>query len=539
MNGFSMQRVFFLVLMGSVLLSGCTTMGGVADMADQNNMAGLRGLVQQGADVNTPGLLGFTALHNAALKGNAEMVKFLLDHGANTEVEVLSVTPLLQAIWKGHTEVVRLLVAAGANVNRAQSSHGATPMTYCGAYGNAEIARILVDAGADVHAKDKRGKTAVDLAVEYKNFEVLAVLRKAGVDVPYAGDLQKDTIMAILSEDRPKVLSLLDQGADPNTKTKSGKGLLAYAVSYQWPDVVEALIKKGADVTVKDETGWTLAMTAALENQEEIVKAFEQAGVQVPYCGDKQKDLLIAVLWEDKEKVSELLSQGADVNGRYRYNSPLLNYAAVKKDIGMAELLLDKGADPNSVNSYGIGPLIAALNKGSDTSLAKYLLQRGANADVRNGQGVSALNFAVVTGDADLVRYMLERGAKPDITSVLLAQGKVAGHTDINFPEIAELLRPEVLRRQMLRAQAAVESAQSPEDYRKAIAEYNVAKELAPDLAEIYYNLGLVQEQAGFYADAIVNLQKYLQLSPGAADTQAVTDMIYKLEYKRDQVLKQ
>ncbi|MGE5308297.1 MAG: tetratricopeptide repeat protein, partial [Deltaproteobacteria bacterium] len=186
---------------------------------------------------------------------------------------------------------------------------------------------------------------------------------------------------------------------------------------------------------------------------------------------------------------------------KYRFASPLINYAVYRRDQAMAGLLVEHGADIN----------------------------------VKNNNGMSALGGAIKNGDIGMVKYLLGRGAQVEPFMVLLSEGKVSGQEKIDFPEITALIKPEVLRRQMLRAQAAVEAAQAPEDYQKAIAEYNLAKEMAPETPEIYYNLGLIEDKAGAYAEAIKDLQKYLQLSPSAGDAQAVKDMIYKLEYKRDQ----
>ncbi|NLE64963.1 MAG: tetratricopeptide repeat protein [Elusimicrobia bacterium] len=532
-----MKHVFLWVLSCTVLFGGCASMGsGVYSSAFNNDMAGVRARVAQGYDVNAFGDFGMTPLYTAVTNKNAEMVQFLLEHGADpnktTGAMVMGISPLGGAIWKGYTEIVQILLQKGADVNLASPVNQFTPILYCGAYGNAEIAKMLVDAGADVTARDNKGKTAVDYAVEYKKYEVLAVLRKAGVPVSYTGEKKTDIIMAIVAEDKPKVLSLLNEGANPNAKTKSGKQLLAYAVEYKWADVVEELIRKGADVKAKDETGWTPIMTAAFNNETDIVEAFHNAGVGVPYSGDKKNDLLIAVLFSDMKKAEELIIQGADVKGRYRYNSPLLNYAAFKKDRPMLELLLKNGADPNVPNDEGWAPLTIALSRGG-ADLGRFMLERGASVNMENGW--PPLQLAIATGDVALVRQMIELGATVGPNEVMLSEGRMKGHEEVNFPEITALIKPETLRRQMLRAQAAVETAQSPADYQKAIAEYVLARDLSPDQPEIYYNLGMVQEKAGAYADAIQSFQKYLMLAPQAPDAQEVRDMIYKIEYKRDQ----
>lgn len=96
---------------------------------------------------------------------------------------------------------------------------------------------------------------------------------------------------------------------------------------------------------------------------------------------------------------------------------------------------------------------------------------------------------------------------------------------------------PEEAMRHFQRGIAAVEIAKTPEDYEKAIKEFEQAIIYAPSWAEAYYNLGLAQEKAERYKDAITSLKKYLQLSPYAPNAKTVKELIFRLEYKAEQVL--
>jgi tetratricopeptide (TPR) repeat protein len=95
----------------------------------------------------------------------------------------------------------------------------------------------------------------------------------------------------------------------------------------------------------------------------------------------------------------------------------------------------------------------------------------------------------------------------------------------------------EEARRHMARGQAAVEMAKSPVDLDDAVKEFQEAARLAPDWPDPYYNLGLVQEKAGKFREAIANLKECLRLAPNAPDAAKVKEQIYKLEYKTEQVL--
>jgi tetratricopeptide (TPR) repeat protein len=94
----------------------------------------------------------------------------------------------------------------------------------------------------------------------------------------------------------------------------------------------------------------------------------------------------------------------------------------------------------------------------------------------------------------------------------------------------------EEARRHFDRGIAAVEVAKTPADYEKAITEFEKAKSMAPGWADVYYNLGLIQEKAGIYGNAVMNLKQYLRLAPDAGDAEAVKSHLNKLEYMKEQV---
>lgn len=96
---------------------------------------------------------------------------------------------------------------------------------------------------------------------------------------------------------------------------------------------------------------------------------------------------------------------------------------------------------------------------------------------------------------------------------------------------------PEEARKHMIRGQMAVEMAKAPEDYALAAREFEAAAHLAPGWADPYYNLGLVRERGGRYAEAAASLREYLRLAPDAADAAAVKEQIYRLEFRAEQEL--
>ncbi len=78
----------------------------------------------------------------------------------------------------------------------------------------------------------------------------------------------------------------------------------------------------------------------------------------------------------------------------------------------------------------------------------------------------------------------------------------------------------------------ALETAKTSRDIEDAMEEFNIAIKLAPDCADAYYRLGVVQEMINKNDDAMKNLKKYLELAPDGATVKEAKQLIDKLEYK-------
>jgi len=89
---------------------------------------------------------------------------------------------------------------------------------------------------------------------------------------------------------------------------------------------------------------------------------------------------------------------------------------------------------------------------------------------------------------------------------------------------------PEEAERSMARGTVFAQKAADSAGYRKAIAEFEAATNTAPWLALAYYNLGVVQEKAGLYVEAIQSLKFYLMAAPDAKNARDVKNKIYALE---------
>jgi ankyrin repeat protein len=127
----------------------------------------VRWLVDQGAAINERGYQGCTALWLACREGRAPAVRMLVEGGADVATAGKGgSTPLVTASGEGHLEVVRFLLglsSAKFNINRRDDS-GKTALWWACYWGRGGVARLLLDRGADPMIADDDDITPMAVA---------------------------------------------------------------------------------------------------------------------------------------------------------------------------------------------------------------------------------------------------------------------------------------------------------------------------------------------------------------------------------------
>jgi hypothetical protein len=149
---------------------------GFVHVAGRGDKLAVELFIDSGMDVNAN---GGVALREASARGHTEIVKLLLDIGANVNAINSSDEPaLIEALGNNHPEIAKLLLDKGADVN-AKRSGGRTAWMEASARGYTEFVKLLLDKGADVNAKDGIW-TALNLAQERRHPDIVQLLKNAG-----------------------------------------------------------------------------------------------------------------------------------------------------------------------------------------------------------------------------------------------------------------------------------------------------------------------------------------------------------------------
>jgi ankyrin repeat protein len=232
-------------------------------------------LIRQNIDINyqlNPGDT-YTLLHYAALEGNVEAARMLLDHGAQINAMALipstrsEQTPLGRALYKFNDNhpIIKLLRSRGAltyseiiaqeeeqkQKEQRERRTRENRLVALAAVGDIAGVRSLLDQGVDINACNDNGETALWLAARNSYLKM--------------------------------VIFLLSKRANINVLNMNGNTALMLAAGNRNPALVCQLLMLGADVHRENEQGNTALMLAALNDSLEIVRMLIRRGADINY----------------------------------------------------------------------------------------------------------------------------------------------------------------------------------------------------------------------------------------------------------------
>ncbi|XP_070797366.1 serine/threonine-protein kinase TNNI3K [Pituophis catenifer annectens] len=153
--------------------------------AYKDNAELLTALLHSGADVQQVGYGALTALHIATIAGHHEAVDILLQHGAYVNVQdAVFFTPLHIAAYYGHEQVTRLLLKCGADVN-VSGEVGDRPLHLASAKGFLNVAKLLMEEGtkADVNAQDNEDHVPLHFCSRFGHQDIVRFLLQSNFEV--------------------------------------------------------------------------------------------------------------------------------------------------------------------------------------------------------------------------------------------------------------------------------------------------------------------------------------------------------------------
>lgn len=137
-------------------------------------------------------------LIKACEDGDLEKVKSIVEKVTDINLEYNDWTPLTKASEKGHLNIVKYLLENGAEIDK-ENGYGWTPLMCASMNGFLDIVKYLVDKGANIEIKTDSKWTALTFASMEGRLEVVKYLIKSGADVNVRDDKNRSIIDCILN----------------------------------------------------------------------------------------------------------------------------------------------------------------------------------------------------------------------------------------------------------------------------------------------------------------------------------------------------
>lgn len=229
--------------------------------------------------INSRNSVGRFPLEMAAQTGQIEVVKFLLEKGADVNLNRGGATALhMAAIYGGKTEVITLLLEAGADIN-ARTGNGDTPLNMAVIGKQKEIAELLLDKGGEINWENQNFSHLLYTAATGGIKKIADMAMEKEVDFSFKTG-NGDTLLHAASEGGLVELAglLLEKRADMETANIYGQTPFHVAARGGHKDIVELFLKKGADIDVRTKNGKTPLHFAREKGHEEVAEYLKKNG---------------------------------------------------------------------------------------------------------------------------------------------------------------------------------------------------------------------------------------------------------------------
>ena len=332
---------------------------------------------------------------------------------------------LLDATKRGDVAAVRSLLNEGADPNAAQGD-GLSALHLAAQGGNLEIVEVLLTAGAEIGAKTRIGDyTPLHLASWGAHASAVSVLIEAGADpgaVSTTSGVTPLHLAAKATNGESTVRALLEHGAPVDAlESAFGQTPLMFAASHGRTAAVRELLSHGADPTISTEVVDVRKRTVI---DKEAQSRLQEAATEIRRNSARGTDRALTLaeaqtaiatqreFLRSDEAIDQLL-EGFDPDNlavrRPSWTTPSGYSSEVQVDAPpMWETWVGR--------TGGMTAMLHAVREGHGGAV-EALLDGGADIDQVSGNGTSPLLLATLNGQFDLAMALIERGANPNLAT--------------------------------------------------------------------------------------------------------------------------
>lgn len=354
----------------------------------ENDLQSVKNILPEIKDLNIPNDSGLTGLLMAVKTENTDIVKILLENGADPDkADGSGITPLIKASELGNTEIIQMLLDGGAGKELIEHELGATAVFAAVIMGKLKAVEMLCARGVSVNSIDKNGFSPLFYAVAKKNVPIAEFLIGKGADPLIKNNFGENMLMKAADSGSLEMVRLLVERGIPLDDQSANDGFTALmlAADKGHAGVVKFLLEKGADKNIAGFALRKAADYARLKGYTEVENLLKDPRREVPAekitrkqpINEKATKAMLAAIWDDDiNAVTAALKDGADIKPPGD-DIPVI-IATMMGSADMVRFLINQGAEVDRADSVGITALVKAAG-GCHVDIAGVLLENGAS----------------------------------------------------------------------------------------------------------------------------------------------------------------
>lgn len=364
---------------------------------------------ENGLSANFAGLNGEPILNNAVLNNSLRLIQFLIAKGADLNAPGLQKrTPLHNAANRGDPEILELLLKAEGIDKNPEDDEGKIPLRWVS---NDELIPLFRQYGCNFDEPDNEGMTSLGAAIYSEDYEEAEALirEKANLDAGNPSPL----LIAITSGDVEPIKMLLNAGAKGFEKDAKGRIPFVECIYRGTEEQVAAFLEKAPQnsehlndqCSIKGllKTFVKTPLDAALFRRNgKIIRDCLAAGIDKYGCDVVAlTDHLIPLAKEDPELIKILLKKGlGDALALHLF------VATIAADPAEAEELIKQGLFTRGPNLglYGDIMIIKAIYKNGTPSLLELVKK---TLDIEHS---ATFSEALPNPNKEMLKYLLDQG---------------------------------------------------------------------------------------------------------------------------------
>ncbi len=286
--------------------------------------------------------------------------------------------------------------------------HNVSEKTWFEAIRNNDLSEVekLIEQGFDVNIQDADGSTAMHIAADEANDELVFTLLCNKVNVHQKDSCGNNALHRAAAKGHQEIVQyLIDWGVDSSgvkhmdvaldllARNSDGKTARMLASDHGYTDIVQVL----------KEEEWGMAIA---KNDIQHVKKLLQEGITAEML---DFGLRLAIRWHHMEIIELLLINGADVHKKDHFGETPFYVAVNGGNITIIELLLKHGADVHTITTEGQTVLHCAAAHGYK-EIVELLIEQGVDKHAKTRRGETVLHVACKFGHIDTVELLLQSG---------------------------------------------------------------------------------------------------------------------------------